>query len=216
MNADEQVTALEQAIRERAQALADEHMAQAERARQRIHRDSEERLRLLEERETLLAQSRAEREYRRRVQAAEIRMQADLDRLRWGLVEGVMDGLRRRLEDLRADDDRYLPLFTALLAEAAAAVERDELEALVSDQDQGRIRRHWETIAAGVPEGKDIVLSDEPCTCGGGVLVRSRDRRISVDNTFEGRMERMREELHRVVLERLFPAAAHMGALFNG
>ena len=216
MNADEQVGALEQAIRERAQALADEHLAQAERARQRIHRDSEERLRLLEERETLLAQSRAEREYRRRVQAAEIRMQAELDRLRWGLVEGVMDGLRQRLEDLRRDDDRYLPLFRAYLAEAAAALERDELEARVSDQDHARIRKHWEDIVAEAAGGKDIVLSDEPCACGGGVLVRSRDGRISVDNTFEGRMERMRDELHRVALERLFPAAGHMGALFNG
>lgn len=216
MSVDDQVSALERAIRERAQALADEHLAQAERARQRIHRDSEERLRLLEERETLLAQSRAEREYRRRVQAAEIRMQADLDRLRWGLVEGVMDGLRRRLEELRRDDDRYLPLFSDLLAEAAAAVERDELEALVSDQDHGRIRKHWESLAATAAGGKDITLSEEPCACGGGVLVRSRDRRISMDNTFEGRIERLRDELHRVILERLFPATTHMGALFNG
>ena len=82
MKAEDQVAALEQAIRERAHALAEEHMEQAKRAKERIRKETGNRIQLLEEKENLSAQARAEREYRRRVQASEIRLQAELDRLR--------------------------------------------------------------------------------------------------------------------------------------
>ena len=95
MSPDDQVAALEKAILERARSLAGEHLQQASRARERIMEDSAERMRLLEEKEILVAKAKAEREYRRRVQASEIRMQSELDRLRWGLVQSVLDNVRR-------------------------------------------------------------------------------------------------------------------------
>ena len=39
----------------------------------------------------------------------------------------------------------------------------------------------------------------------GGILVRSDDNRIRVDNTFEGRMERLGRGLHQIIIERLLP-----------
>ncbi len=206
MSPDDQVAALEKAILERAQSLADEHHKQAGRARERIMVDSAERLRLLEEKEILVAKAKAEREYRRKVQASEIRMQADLDRLRWGLVRSVQDNIHHRLTELSADQTRYLPMFKRLLAEAAASIERQELVALVSDADHRRLAEGWEAIAREAVPDKQVALSDEVCPCTGGVLVRSQDDRISVDNTFEGRLSRMESELHRVILERLFPS----------
>jgi len=216
MSPDNQVSALEKAILARAQSLADEHMKQAKRARERIMEDSAERLRLLQEKEVLVAKAKADREYRRRVQANEIRMQAELDRLRWGLVQSVLDHLNRRLTEIRSDEAQYLPLFKRLLAEAADSIERKELVALVSDGDHRHLSEQWETIAKGTVPGKKIELSSEVCPCSGGVLVKSKDDRISVDNTFEGRLDRMEGELHHVILERLFPNAQQMGTLFNG
>ena len=127
MSPDDQVTALESAIIERAQSLADEHFKQAGRARERIMEDSAERLRLLEEKEILVAKARADREFRRKVQASEIRMQANLDRLRWNLVRSVLDNVRLRLSKASANQSSYLPLFKRLLAEAAGSIERQEL-----------------------------------------------------------------------------------------
>ncbi|MCP4041547.1 MAG: V-type ATP synthase subunit E [Gammaproteobacteria bacterium] len=216
MQAVDQVAALEEAIFERARTLADEHLSQAKRARQRIHQDSMERLHLLEEKEILTAKTKAEREFRRLVQASEIRMQAELDRQRWGLMETVLENARGELADIHTDDNRYLPLFTQLLSQAAAAIERDELQALVSDSDRRRYTANWEEITRSAAPDKSITLSAENCTGTGGVLVVSTDGLISVDNTFEGRLERLDTELHRVILERLFPSATHMGALFNG
>lgn len=203
-NPDDQVSALEKAILARAQSLADEHMNQAKRARERIMEDSAERLRLQEEKEILVGKAKADREYRRRVQASEIRMQAELDRLRWGLVQSVMDHLKHRLTEITSDEAQYLPLFKRLLAEAAGSIERKELVALVSDGDHRRFSGQWEAIAKDTTSGKKVELSSEICPCSGGVLLKSKDDRISVDNTFEGRLDRMEGELHRVILERLF------------
>ncbi len=205
MSSDDQVAALESAILERAKNLAEEHFTQAGRARERIMDDSAERLRLLEEKEILVAKARADRAFRRKVQASEIRMQADLDRLRWNLVRSVLDNMQLRLNKLSADQASYLPLFKRLLAEAAASIEREELVALVSDADHRRLAESWDTIAQEAVPDKRVSLSDEVCPCSGGVLVRSDDNRISVDNTFEGRLSRLELELHRVIVERLFP-----------
>lgn len=216
MNPNDQVASLEQAIFERAKILADEHLRQAQRARERILTDSADRLRLLEEKEMLLAKNRAEREYRRLVQSSEIRMQADMDRLRWGLVQSVMQGVTSRLKTLQADDESGLALLKSLLVEAAQAIERDELVARLSDFDQLRIGDRWAKEFRGAVAGKTIDLSSEACPCSGGVLVESLDGRISVDNTFEGRMARLEADLERVILERLFATAGQMGTLFHG
>ena len=216
MNPTDQVAALEQAIFERAKTLADEHVRQAQRARERILADSADRLRLLEEKEMLLGKAKADREFRRFVQSSEIRMQADLDRMRWGLVQSVMEGVNGRLRTLQADDQSGLALLQSLLAEAAEAIERDELIARVGDVDHRRVADQWDETFRGVVPGKTIVLSDEPCPCSGGVLVESKDGRISVDNTFEGRMARLEADLQRVILERLFASAGQMGTLFHG
>ncbi|MBP7712330.1 MAG: V-type ATP synthase subunit E [Gammaproteobacteria bacterium] len=216
MNPNDQVASLEQAIFERAKNLADEHLRQAQRARERILADSAERLRLLEEKEMSLAKSRAEREFRRLVQSAEIHMQADMDRMRWGLVQSVMQGVNGRLKTLQANDESGLALLRALLVEAASAIERDELVARVSVFDHGRVQGRWDLEFRNAVPGKTIGLSPDACPCSGGVLVESVDGRISVDNTFEGRMSRQKSDLERVILERLFASAGQMGMLFHG
>jgi V/A-type H+-transporting ATPase subunit E len=215
MNPNDQIGALEQAIFERARTLADEHLRQAQRARERILADSADRLRLLEEKETLLAKSRAEREFRRRVQSSEIRMQSELDQLRWGLVLSAMEGVKRRLHDLETDEDEGRALLKSLLVEAAQGIERTDLVARVSDLDHRRVAEAWDEGFRDTVPGKTVVLSDAICPCSGGVLVESADGRISVDNTFEGRMARFEADLQRVILERLF-ASAQMGTLFHG
>jgi V/A-type H+-transporting ATPase subunit E len=216
MNPTDQVAALEQAIFERARNLAEEHLRQANRSRERILVDSADRLRLLEEKEVLLAKSRAEREFRRHVQSSEIRMQAELDRLRWGLVQSVLQGVSARLSELQADDETGLKLLGALVTEAASAIERDRLIARVSDLDHRRLAERWDERLRDAVDGKTIELSPDPCPCSGGVMVESEDGRILVDNTFEGRMARLESDLERVILERLFPAAAQMGTIFHG
>ena len=70
-------------------------------------------------------------------------------------------------------------------------------------------------MATAIPD-KQIGLAGEPIETQGGVLVISADRRIRVDNTFEGRLSRLRLRLQQVILERLLPGGFETGSVFGG
>ncbi|MBI5462742.1 MAG: V-type ATP synthase subunit E [Gammaproteobacteria bacterium] len=207
MNTEQQVETLQSALLARARALADETLARAKHEAERIGAEADTRLRVREESEQASAKQRAERVYRQKVQAAEIKMRAELDQLRWAHVQQVLDALQERLTTLVEDDAVYLPLLKALIARAAQAIEDGDLVAQVNARDYTRLQAHWSTLAAEWVPGKRIVLSPEGEDCSGGALVRNRDNTIRVDNRFEGRLERLADELQRIIVERLFATA---------
>jgi V/A-type H+/Na+-transporting ATPase subunit E len=216
MNTAVRVDDLQKALLARAKALADEYLARAKRDRERLVAEAAERQRLRESREDGAARALAERAYRQIVQASEIEMREELDRARWVHVQAVIDALKERLEKIVADEQRYLPLLKGYLANAAQAIESDRLIAELSSKDYARFSARWDALAREAFPGKQITLSPETRASIGGVRVTSDDNRIRVDNSFEGRMERLEVELERVITERLFAGAATMGALFNG
>ncbi|MHB8622659.1 MAG: V-type ATP synthase subunit E [Sulfuricaulis sp.] len=207
---------LEAALLARAKTLAGEYMAHAQRNRDQAIADANERLRLREEREILAAKASAERNYRQRVQASEIKQQEEFDRLRWSLVRAVLDRLPQLLTKVTADDKQYLPLLRKYLAQAAEAIERDELVAEVNQRDHLRLSKNWDGFCRNAGVRKHIVLAPKPIPGIGGIRLSSADNTIRVDNTFEGRLERLEEDLQQVVLERLFVSATPLGVMFGG
>jgi V/A-type H+-transporting ATPase subunit E len=210
MNDVAKVDDLKAALLTRAKSLADEYLERARRGREHILEEANERLRLNEERETLNAKALADRVYRRRVQSSELRLQADLDQLRWSLVESVMTGVRERLIQLVEDNKTYLPMLQGFLAQAAQAIERDKLTAQVNARDLKRLRARWDEFAKQVAPTKEITLNKGGDWIG-GIVVQSQDTTISVDNTFEGRITRLQDELNNLVSERLFASASQLG-----
>ncbi len=207
---------LEEALLARAKALAEEYHEHGQRSRERIIQNANEKLRLREEREMLVAKALADRTYQQHVQAGELKLQARMDRLRWALVQGVLDQAKDKLARLVDDETRYLPVLGGLLAQAASGIERDELTAQMSVADHARLAKRWaQWSGEQVPE-KSIELSAEPLQCSGGILVLSRDGRIRVDNTFEGRLERLGRDLEQVITERLFAGVADTGVSLGG
>jgi V/A-type H+-transporting ATPase subunit E len=216
MSDDTAVQDLEAALLERAKVLADECLTRAHQSRDRIIQEENERLRLQEEREVLAAKAMAERIYRRRVQASELRVQEQLDRVRWELTQAVMQGLTERLRAFAMDESTYLPVLQLFLAQAAQSIEAKELVAEVNARDLARIQSRKDEFVKETVPGKTIALHPEPRACTGGVLVRSKDNSVLVDNTFEGRIDRYKDDLHRVVIEHLFAQTVHMGELVRG
>lgn len=212
----DQVNDLESAILARANRLAEEYRERAKRSRDNILREAHERLHLREQREVLVAQARAERAYRRRVQASEIRLRKEMDYLRWSLVEGVREQLVDRIRAFVADEARYLPVLKSFIGAAAAIIESDRLVAEMNAEDIRRLQTGWEAFVVDVAGGKAIELSASPLETLGGVLVRTGDNRIRFDNTFEGRMEQLGTRLHQVIIERLFPGGTDHGVIFTG
>lgn len=216
MNTKVEIDELESALLERAKVLAGEYIAQAESARNRIITETNERLQLREEREILAAKAASERAFRQRMQAAEIKQQEELDRLRWDLVREVMDRLQKQLAAIAADEKTYLPLLVRYLVKSAASIEGDPLVAEVNARDHARLAKRWDAFCREAGITKRIALAPDPLPCLGGVRVRNADDTVRVDNTFEGRMERWQDGIYQVAMERLFASAAHMGALFGG
>jgi V/A-type H+-transporting ATPase subunit E len=211
-----QVQELERAILARAERLAGEYRERANRSRDAILREASERLRLREAREEAIAKSLGDRTFRQRVQASELKMQSHLDRVRWNLVQDVERRLADRMRELMKDEAAYLAWLESLIASAADSVERDTLVVRCNPADGKRLAAEWDRIAASAPAGKTLTLSDEPIDCLAGVLVVSSDHDIRVDQTFEGRLTRLRPRVQQVILERLLPSGFDTGNLFTG
>ena len=199
----QQVEALEQAILERAQELANEFLTKADRRRDDIQRETAEHLRLAEEREVLSAKVEADRINRRRVQAGELKMQAQLDQLRWELVMEIQARLTEQMQQLRNNRSAYSDWLTELVREGAELIPDSDLLAEVDEQDLSWLPDVWDTLVEEAAPGRTITLSTKPCPSAGGIKLISSDRCRRVDNRFEGRLARMEEEIQRVILRQL-------------
>jgi V/A-type H+-transporting ATPase subunit E len=216
MTRENTVENLEKALFERARRLGDEYMARARQTRERMIEEENERLRLREERETLAAEAEAERLFRRRVQAVELQLQSELDRHRWDLMEQVKAEMRQRFEAFRETED-YLEVLSRLLAEGVEKIGGGDIVAQLNATDRARVAGDWEAYSRRAEtNGASVVLDETAGEFLGGVLVRSVDDTVRVDNTFEGRMDRLADPINQVIAEVLFPAALTMETRSNG
>lgn len=216
MEADAQVTQLELALMQQAETLAREQLQHAESARVRILAESAEKLRLAKEREVLAAQVEAERLVRRQSQAAETRLAAELDRLRWALTEAALAEVKTAFAELVRDEARYLAVLESWLAAAAQALPPGDLVAEVRPEDEKRLAPRWQEMAARAAPRRSVTLASHGRPSEGGMRVRLTDERAQLDQTFEARQARLTEELARVAMERLFAGAPDLGMLIRG
>ncbi len=217
---NQQAQALESAIIQRAQALADEQHELGKRQTERMKADFSSRMQVREERELLAAKSAADREYHRRVQASELQMQAELDRQRWSLVQSVMQQLMESLQQLRNDPSTYHTLLQHDLIKAAQSLQQPMMIVHVIQADYDALASQWDTMTQGI-HAVECQLHTLPIEkkCSGGLLCYSEDTRICIDFTFEGKVELMRDELQQAILSRLLPSKMsneYMSLLFNG
>jgi vacuolar-type H+-ATPase subunit E/Vma4 len=59
-------------------------------------------------------------------------------------------------------------------------------------------------------------MAADTCAAAGGFIIETENRRMRLDETLDGRMERLQAELHRAIMEHLFASVPDMGALFRG
>jgi V/A-type H+-transporting ATPase subunit E len=216
MDSDSQVSQLEQALLHQAETLAREHLQNAALAQARIRAEADERLRLRTEREILAAKAEAERLVRQRLQAAETRLAADLDRLRWALTQTVLAEMREALQALVLDEARYQAVLADLLAAAAEQLPTGDLVVEVVPSDLAGLQRVWPALSAHAAPGRQVTLASLAEPALGGIRVRLADNRARVEQTFEARQERLADELARVIMERLFASAPDLGTLVHG
>ncbi|GAB0149214.1 hypothetical protein McPS_19540 [Marichromatium sp. PS1] len=211
-----QVDELEQAILARAERLAAEYRARAASRRDTILREAAERLRAREQHEEQVARALAERSFRQQVQASELKLQTHLDRVRWNLMQAVERGLEERMRAFVAERDTYGDWLATLIVRDAGLIEQPRLRVEANAHDLVLLRERWAAILAALPEGREAELVEEPITALGGVRVSDAEGRVRIDDTHAGRLERLRPEIQRVILERLLPNGLDTANLFNG
>lgn len=216
MEAEAQVSQLEQALLRQAETLVREQQQNAQAACARILSESAEKLKLSEEREVLAAKVDAERRVRRQTQAAETRLSGELDRLRWALTESTLSEMKQAFMKTVADDARYRQVLEAWLAAAAQALPPGDLVAEVRPDDEKRLAAAWKDIVARAAPGRSVTLASHTQPSVGGIRVRLADNRAQLDQTFEARQTRLADELARVAMERLFASTPDLGTLIHG
>lgn len=195
---------LEGLLAAQAMALAEQHLARARESAAEIQRETREKLRRLQEQEALRYRQEAEALARQLVQAAKIHIDSEHDRLRWALVQDVLAAVHKRLQGLTSDTPRYHAVLRGYLAEAAAAMPAGDLVAELNPRDLDALRPRWSELAAQAAPGRRVELAPLADQTMGGMRVRTPDGRLRVDNTFEGRIERLQDQVLAVIMDRLF------------
>jgi len=216
MEADAQVTQLEQALIRQAESLAREQRERAESGKARILNEASVRIQMAEEREVLAAKAEAEKMVRRQTQAAETRLAGELDRLRWALTEATLSGVQVAFQELVGDEARYLEVLEQWLAVAARELPAGDLIAEVRPADQPRLATVWDAMKQRAAPGRKVELATHELLSEGGIRVRLASNRAQLDQTFEARQARLADELARVAMERLFASAPDLGTLVHG
>lgn len=194
---------LEYAILNRARTLADSQLRTAQQEQEKILTDSAKRLHLREEREVEMAKAMADQEYRRQIQASEIKMHAEVDQLRWTLIQSVMGQLKEHLKKLIDQHPTYENLLKQYLTQASQLFQEDELVIEVNAQDHALLSSQWSDFLKDLPRKQfNLIVSAQHFT--GGLLVRNQQDRQRIDNTFEGLIARRENELYQVITAQLF------------
>ncbi len=209
------VISLKSAMLERAHKLAEEHRAQGDLSRQKILQEARATIQRMEQHELAQAKTESEREYRRQVEEHEIRLQAEMDRNRWELMQKVMDDVVQALQHLQQDEPRYRPVLLSLLEQGARLIDSDNLVAHLNAADHQRFQNGWPALCERVTQ-KKIMLSETTIQTIGGIKLISAAGDVMLDNTFEGLLERQRNALHKVVFGRLFASAEGTGVRLHG
>lgn len=143
-----------------------------------------------------ISQEMAAKESKARIEAKRrVRLVRDTE------IHECLDRVREEIQKVRYTD-RYPAIFEELLNTSVHLLSPGPLVISVHPDDLDLAREQCRRLAS---IGITITIADTPLqTCGGMLCERLSDR-VSIDNTFEGRMARLIPDLTGVASEHLFP-----------
>ena len=154
-----------------------------------------------------------------RLNTKKLRWNAEEELIKKALEEAVKRIAVVKDEGFKGTD--YSSILAGLIKDAAVSiiaggsVTSTELEVVINAEDESYVNPDMlKEIATEVGDGGTVVdlsLAEERIKSLGGVLVRRKDGKIMVDNTFEQRMERFYTDLREVIVKELFKAEEYKG-----
>jgi len=98
---------------------------------------------------------------------------------------------------------KYPPILEKIIKEAVNSIGSEDMEIMASKADRKILTQDF-LNSLSKESGANIALSPQTIETYGGVIVKAKNEKIEVDNTFETRMARMRDDLRTKVAKILF------------
>ena len=147
----------------------------------------------------------AEAQARRILSEAKLEARLKILNAKEQLISEAFDKALEKLKEF-SQSAQYKTALENLIKDAAIIIRGGDLEVLLPENTNVNI--DLSKIAKKIEEQTGIKtslnISKERIRSIGGVIVRSKDRLLTVDNTFEARLERLREQLRVNVANLLF------------
>jgi len=188
-------------IEEDAKAEADKIISEAKAQAEEIRKEAEAKAKA--KREEILSRGRreAEQERARIVANAKLKARKAVLDAREEVIKEAFSKAQEALAKI-AKEERYPEILKKLVLEAVDTIGAD-VEVLARKEDKKIFTKAF--LKEIEKEAKvKVTLAKETISSIGGVVVRSKDGRSEVDNTFETRLERISSELRRKVAKVLF------------
>lgn len=198
---------LEGLLQAQAMDLAEKHHDRGRQTSEQIIADTKAKLQQLEAGEELRFQQEAEHRCRQIMQSARLRRDAELDRLRWTLAQGVLGEVRQHLGKLVEEPEQYRAVLGRYLAEAAREIPDGPLIAELNPRDIESIRPHWDELIRQFAPGREVRLAALSDSISGGMRVSNEAGNRRIDNTFEGRLVRMEDRMLGAIMDKLFESS---------
>ncbi len=141
---------------------------------------------MFEESDEIL-KKKAEDYIRRETDRLEILYNKNLLKGQLILINKIIDNSREKLKELRKDK-RYKDFLKNSIEEGKCAIGNFDVIVEIDKDDK--------LLIESIEDKASIELSLEPIV---GVVIRSKDKKMYIDNTVNGRLERFREEIGHIL-----------------
>jgi vacuolar-type H+-ATPase subunit E/Vma4 len=119
------------------------------------------------------------------------------------LITNVLDEVKNRLVNLKKSE--YVPVLEKLIVDAGTVLDGGMLEVVLNESDPNLVKLNTLEKKISERSGVDTQLKfSEQKTKAVGVIVKTTDDRIFVDNTFEAILSRRKRELRFKIARILF------------
>lgn len=125
------------------------------------------------------------------------------------LVTSVLNEVKNRLVNLQKSEE-YLPLLEKLIVDAGTVLDGGTLEVMLNENDSSlplKLNKLEKKIADGTGVKTQLKISKQQIKAV-GVIVKTNDGKIFVDNTFEAILSRRERELRLKIARILFSRAS--------
>jgi len=158
--------------------------------------------------------SRGEQEARRESQRilAEARIKARREKVKAQeeMVGRAFESARENMKQLaESKSENYKKILVSLIRESVLSSGASSLEVILDPRDKAlipedRLNEIARETGAELGRSMSLSVSKEALACLGGVVVKSADGKVRIDNTFEARIDRFRDDIRTLVAKTLF------------